>query len=436
MLSDAVQALAGLNRVRAGLVSQTTAISNRMGGQLRSALGWRSDLSKAESEKIAARARQIVAAVKADAEGAENTAGAWRGAVMAALVAVALFEKERKKIERQMERLAPQLPAYAWVRSVNGFGDLTFAVIVAHCHGAQDRGLSDFPSHSKMWKRLGLGFAGAGENETAVRQMHKWRRSAIYVGIYDAMLRQQWCSEVGAYRKALEDDPAAAAEIQRRDIDLKQVKKIEELRELAEPFGIVAEAHAIGPYGEVYGRAKARYTLRVAATADLPAELGGKKNPDKWTPAHADMAARRLMAKRVLRDLWRVWHAEVAAQEIGAPEADWLMPQGHATVAAGAPNQTEAENAVRRLPKGPTAYADSASALIGADTAMSVMTGVRAKPTRRAKAKEFLPQGHCTGADALLTPSPSVAASPGVPQGHRNPAAALGDHRNPQGDAG
>jgi hypothetical protein len=73
------------------------------------------------------------------------------------------------------------------------------------------------------------------------------------------------------------------------------------------PVATTVPAHALGTYGEIYARRRAQTAIRVEATADLPATIGERFNPEKWTKSRCHNDARRVMSKALLRDLWRVW---------------------------------------------------------------------------------------------------------------------------------
>jgi hypothetical protein len=172
--------------------------------------------------------------------------------VIASAVARRAFDDLRDQAEKEMRRLARTLPGYAWVQSVKGFGDLGFAIIVA-----ETGDLAGYATKERVWKRLGLAVISgirqqrrSGAEEAAAHGYSPKRRSEVWT-IADSMFRQQW-------RGAKDDAPAQAA----------------------------------GVYGEVYGRRKAHTATR------------------EWTPKHRDNDARRIMAKRLVEDLWRVWNCK------------------------------------------------------------------------------------------------------------------------------
>jgi hypothetical protein len=121
----------------------------------------------------------------------------------------------------------------------------------------------------------------------------KKRRGQVWAMLDDVMLRGQWRGD--------KDEDGA---------DPKKTGK-----------PVAAPAHAIGPYGEHYGRKKAEYISlnEQRAYAPLADEiLYRQKNLDKKTraifesgritPKHIDNRARRYMAKMFLKDLWTEWY--------------------------------------------------------------------------------------------------------------------------------
>lgn len=166
----------------------------------------------------------------------------------------------RKAAEKDMERLAKQLPCYAFAKGVKGFGDLALAVLQA------EAGIpfGEYRTVSGLWKRMGLAVIN-GERQrrksgdAALEHAYSPRRRAeVFAFISDSMFRHQWRAE-------REDSPAGPA----------------------------------GPYGEVYAKRRAHTDPRIEATADLPVA-------ERWTKARCHNDARRVMSKALLRDLWRV----------------------------------------------------------------------------------------------------------------------------------
>lgn len=102
-----------------------------------------------------------------------------------------VIKPQRTKLERQMVKLAKQLPAYAFVDSVHGFGAIGFAQIVGE---AGD--LSNYANPAKLWKRMGLAVInGKSQRRVAGAEAleHGYsavRRSIMYC-IGDSMIKKQ-----------------------------------------------------------------------------------------------------------------------------------------------------------------------------------------------------------------------------------------------------
>lgn len=201
------------------------------------------------------------------------------------------FDNLRKQSEAEMREIAHTLPAWDWVEQVSGFSDLGFAVVIAEAGDLSNYPEPDAEGRPRplhhgpacLHKRLGLtpykGKAGktwkidAWRDGARALTSEEWtefgysqkRRAQIYAFLDDTMFKHQWRGD--------------------KDEDGKNPSKTG--KETAEP------AHPIGPYGVAYG-------LRYARTLDTHPE---------WTDAHRNNDARRIMAKRLLEDLWQAWRA-------------------------------------------------------------------------------------------------------------------------------
>ena len=167
------------------------------------------------------------------------------------------WDAHRANVERAMRKLARTLPAWPFASAVLGFAELGLAIIAAE---AGD--LSNYATKERLWKRLGLAVIDGERqsrrkvaSEAAAHGYSPGRRAEVWA-IADSMFRHQW-------RSGKDGNPGEAA----------------------------------GPYG-------AAYEARKAATA-------GREG---WTPAHRDADARRVMAKRLVRDVWRAWVAHAQAE--------------------------------------------------------------------------------------------------------------------------
>ncbi len=176
---------------------------------LRMSLGWRMELPEAERRAIAARALEMAEGVEEDHP--------LHGVVAASLAARAPFDQLEKNATKQMEKLAKQLPVWtAWGEGVRAFGARSLAVIVGE---AGD--LSNYATHSKLWKRMGLavmdGVRQGGLKKTASADAwiaHGYngkRRSQMFV-IGDCLVKQgERYREIYLARKEYERERATAA---------------------------------------------------------------------------------------------------------------------------------------------------------------------------------------------------------------------------------
>jgi hypothetical protein len=255
------------HRKREFALDQRKRIGNATAAFVRTQMGWSLAIPEKEREAIRKRAAAVVDAVTKGKVGPDTADDAMQfgPVIMASAAAASGWDGIEDQTTKSMEKLAKQLPAYEWVKSVRGFGAVSFARIVGE---AGD--ISVYSNPAKLWKRMGLAVMSGqrqgnpGKGATAVdwtEHGYSGRRRSISWQMADTLFRAQWRGEKEG-----------------------------------------VPAHAIGPYGEDYARKKAEYAARIEATADLPAT-----DPAKWTPARADKAARRYMEKAVLRDLWREW---------------------------------------------------------------------------------------------------------------------------------
>lgn len=168
----------------------------------------------------------------------------------------------RKGHEKAMKKAARELPVFAWVESVSGFGELGLAQIVGECGD-----LSDYATVARLWKRMGLAvmngerqrrIAGDTPERVALAIEHGYcpRRRSVMFCLGDSMIKKQ-----GPYRDLY---------LQRKGYE-------------------VAAAEAAG--------------LKVAPSAKIPKGRVSEYRSD----GHVHRRAKRYMEKRMLRDLWRAW---------------------------------------------------------------------------------------------------------------------------------
>ena len=270
-MSAITDQLAELQVRRLGYIRAVNRIDNAAAALARRHLGWRYDTPEAERTKLNAKAKTIVATIYAGKEAAESDAeivNLIAADVMNYRLGREPFLNARAAIEKAMRKLAHELPAWPWVESVRGFGDLAFAVMVAE---AGD--LANYPDRHRLWKRFGL---TPYADPTGLKQAAStWRRK----GGLDAA---GW-----------------------EAIGYKPARNAESYAVLGDPL-FRQQSMIGGPYRSVYDREKARFL-----------EAGQKRG-------HAHMHGLRCMRKAALEDLWRVWNGHVAKERTGgqAPVTD------------------------------------------------------------------------------------------------------------------
>lgn len=109
------------------------------------------------------------------------------------------------KPEREMRKLAKDVHVWPWVEAINGFGAIGLCQIIAE---AGD--LSNYPTISKLWKRMGLAVINGKAQrkvagDAALEQGYSpWRRAVMAV-IGDSMIKKQnRYREIYLARKAVE----------------------------------------------------------------------------------------------------------------------------------------------------------------------------------------------------------------------------------------
>lgn len=230
----------------------------------------RQDLHRAEKSltlQIKAKCRRLCRGDKDEADKLYEAMmkGAGDANVLYALItcqpfieARALIHSQRTETEKAMETAAKKLPdgVLEWVGATKGLGLPGLASIVGEAGN-----LSNYPTHSKLWKRLGLAVI---EGE---RQQRKKGAASKKHGYSPSRRSVIWTLGNSMFKTG--DDYA----------DLyRQRKEVE-----------VAKAEAEG--------------LEVRPSARIP-----EKDKDRCrSQGHIHNRAKRYMEKCLIRDLWRVW---------------------------------------------------------------------------------------------------------------------------------
>lgn len=136
------------------------------------------------------------------------------GFVAPYILAAEPLDAQRSVYEKALVKAVKRLPVYAWVKSVTGFGDISFATIVGECGD-----IGTYKSISAVWKRLGLAVIngkrqgapgeGATKEDWIEHGYNKQRRSVSYVA------REHVIGCMGKWRPEFGSDLADATYYQR-----------------------------------------------------------------------------------------------------------------------------------------------------------------------------------------------------------------------------
>lgn len=271
-IAATVSQIVDLQRTRRFCIKAQSQCDRSIEAFIASSIGYRIDADEADRKAVFKRAAEIRRGAEKILHDDQALTIAQGGIVVAPFLRLMIlqsaasrlgWDERRLAAEKEMRRLVRGLPVAVWAAGIKGFGELGLAIII----GEAGIPIGDYRSVSGLWKRLGLAVID-GERQRkktsvdeAARHGYNPKRRAEVWAVADSMFRHQWAG-------AKEDTPA----------------------------------HAVGPYGEVYGRRKAHTLPRIAATADLAfTDLA------KWTPKRCDNDARRVMTKALLCDLWVEW---------------------------------------------------------------------------------------------------------------------------------
>ncbi len=199
-IAETCDAIVSLHRLRQGMIKAQTKLILQAKASIRFATQTDDDFASDEA-KAAARKRNdgLYSQVAKDES---HPLHANLAPYHAALVPL---EVQRKAYEKEMVRLVKLLPVYDWVKSVKGFGDISFATIVGECGD-----VGSFSSFSALWKRMGVAVVdgkrqGApGKDATAEDwTRHGYspkRRSVGYVA------REHLIGGMGKWRPVMDED--------------------------------------------------------------------------------------------------------------------------------------------------------------------------------------------------------------------------------------
>lgn len=211
------------------------------------------EIEDKERKAIQAKAQTIVGKVVAGKPIDDGVIEWLATDALAFKAAVDPVKAARRKIELEMEKVARRLPAYAFVKSVKGFGDLAYCMLIG-----ETGDLRKYDRHDKVWKRLGL-------SPHDGKAFSTWRS-----GKDGKLTAEEWTSAGYAPRRR------------------------------AEVFAVIQDplfrhqTPIAGPYRAAYDERRARAT---------------EAHPD-WTDLHRHRDAGRVMVQKLVRHLWAEWRRD------------------------------------------------------------------------------------------------------------------------------
>lgn len=226
---------------------------------------WTPDGEELDREKARKQAERVIKMIRKESKPKKADAELYE--IMYPMVlgmepARETFDEESKARRKAVVEAVSLLPAYDIIERVMGFGPWGLGVLIGE---AGDIG--KYSGCRKLYKRLGLAPDDAyprGEKSTG-RMIPRRARGRVIGIIAESLFKWQWAAERGPNgEKLMEED------------------------EKGQPGNI--PAHPIGPYGAVYGEARARHLA------------AGK------TKGHARNLARRAMIKALIHDVHRAWN--------------------------------------------------------------------------------------------------------------------------------
>lgn len=304
MQSEIVAKIKMLHRKRCFAMETRKRADLSLGASLRSWLGWRKDLPDEDRKRIADLAGKLLNCGEKIAKGKHHDLSdteefkEYEAIILVAIHARSHTDDFEKIATKEMERLAKLLPVWEqFGEPIRGFGAGSLAVIVGE---AGD--LANYPTHSKLWKRMGLavmdGVRQGGLNKSSGKDL--WIEHG-----YSPLRRSRMWNIGDTLMKGNRDGTYRTAYLQRKEYER-------------------AKAEAAG--------------LTVVPAAKIPA----KRKDEFMSEGHVHLRAQRYMEKRLLRDLWKAWRratnemaekptmrlpdAEITDAPRGAAEAILALP--------------------------------------------------------------------------------------------------------------
>jgi hypothetical protein len=221
LLSSLVADLRELQRQRVTTQKSRIMIDNRLTATVATANGYHAGMEEDERGRRFGDAKKLIREVQGQCDSETEFGLALAPLILSASVAIDGFHAMEKAYEKEMEKLAKQLPVAKWqsLTDQRGFGLLSLAIIIGE---AGD--LSNYDNPGKLWRRMGCApFESKGKmlmpSTWRSRKKHngglssaEWeeagycprRRSVVYV-LVDSLMKGN------SARKATDTKPAMPA---------------------------------------------------------------------------------------------------------------------------------------------------------------------------------------------------------------------------------
>ena len=206
-LSEIVESLKELQTHRRNFLKARIRLDNQAVSLLKRALGYDPAVhGKKGAKKLEKQARKILADLDKGKPFPEQLSDVYP-VIKVFQDAKLPLKVSLKRLEKEMESLAKQLPVWSWVEKVKGVGALSLAKIVGE---AGD--LSNYSNPAKLWKRFGLAVIDGKaqrrvKGEDALKQGFSPRRRAEAYVLGDCLLKTPDCPYRAYYyqRKGYEE---------------------------------------------------------------------------------------------------------------------------------------------------------------------------------------------------------------------------------------
>lgn len=298
-LPSLVAEIRELQRQRVTTQKSRIMIDNRLTATVATASGYHAGMEEDERAKWFGDAKKLIREVQGEERSETEIVCALAPLIQACSVSIEGFHATEKAYEKQMEKLAKQLPVAKWMALTDqrGFGWLSLAIIIGECGD-----LSGYANPGKLWRRMGC---APFESKGKMYMPSTWRSRKKHNG---GLSSSEW-EELGYCPR-------------RRSVMFVIAESLLKGNGARKATETHAAIHA-GPYANRYSTKKA--------------EVIARKDPE-WTPAcptckgsgkaksgddckkcsgrgvmvmRPHLHGMLLMGKRLLRELWTEWVFQV-----------------------------------------------------------------------------------------------------------------------------